>query len=378
MNLATRREPTFHAARDDAPNGAHGSSHGSSHGGPHGGPHGGQHGGHHAGGLSSATGRATGLFRLVSTAQIVGSLLAVPLGLASGYSIYRANFSPDTTCQQLRGNIINMLDKSVDATTRRMLVRRDIEAFERSCGGVDPDAHAAFKRLLATDPQVAVPLPTPGPNPEAKLVKAEPKASVNPEAKIAKTVEAKVDVKPERKVEAKAVEAKAVETKAVEAKAVETKPVEAKAEAKPEPSPREAALTDARWLSAVRQALVKHPVAEEPEAPVLHRSWNVTPAAAPPVAASPVAAPPAAVAARAPELPQPQTVPSTIPQTTPLPLNQAPQPVADHPVPPAPIPSAEMRALAAAQDMERGQERSRLGKFIAELPLVGNVVRRGE
>ena len=42
--------------------------------------------------------------------QIVASLLAVPLGLASGYSIYRANFSPETTCQTLRGNIIGMLD----------------------------------------------------------------------------------------------------------------------------------------------------------------------------------------------------------------------------------------------------------------------------
>ena len=85
----------------------------------------------------------------VSTVQIVGSLLAVPLGLASGYSIYRANFSPETTCQALRTNIIGMLDKNVDATTRRMLVRRDIEAFEQNCGAVDPDAHAAFKTLLA-------------------------------------------------------------------------------------------------------------------------------------------------------------------------------------------------------------------------------------
>ncbi|HEY0301986.1 MAG TPA: hypothetical protein VGC36_11655, partial [Rhizomicrobium sp.] len=60
--------------------------------------------------------RASGLTRVVSTAQIVGSLLAVPLGLASGYSMYKANFAVDTTCQTLRGNIIAMLDKNVDAS----------------------------------------------------------------------------------------------------------------------------------------------------------------------------------------------------------------------------------------------------------------------
>ena len=59
--------------------------------------------------------------------QVVGSLLAIPVGLASAYSIYRANFSADTTCQTLRANIVSMLDKSVDAGTRRMLVRRDVE-----------------------------------------------------------------------------------------------------------------------------------------------------------------------------------------------------------------------------------------------------------
>ena len=36
--------------------------------------------------------------RWVSILQLAGSLLAIPVGLASGYSIYRANFSPETTC----------------------------------------------------------------------------------------------------------------------------------------------------------------------------------------------------------------------------------------------------------------------------------------
>ena len=87
--------------------------------------------------------------------QVVGSLLAIPVGLASGYSIYRANFSVETTCQSLRANIVSMIDKSVDAGTRRMLVRRDVETFEQTCGTVDPDATAAFKALLAADKPAA-------------------------------------------------------------------------------------------------------------------------------------------------------------------------------------------------------------------------------
>ena len=85
--------------------------------------------------------------RFVTAIQLVGSLLAVPIGIASAYSFYRANFSPETTCQNLRSGIVAMLDKSVDAATRRILVRRDVEAFEKTCGTVDPDATAAFKTL---------------------------------------------------------------------------------------------------------------------------------------------------------------------------------------------------------------------------------------
>ena len=85
------------------------------------------------------------LARAMSALQIVGTLLAIPVGIGSAYSMYRANFSVEATCQSLRANIVVMLDKSVDASTRHMLVRRDVEAFEHSCGAVDPDATAAFK-----------------------------------------------------------------------------------------------------------------------------------------------------------------------------------------------------------------------------------------
>ena len=59
--------------------------------------------------------KASKLARFVTVIQMTGSLLAVPVGIASAYSFYRANFSPETTCQSLRGNIVALLDKSVDA-----------------------------------------------------------------------------------------------------------------------------------------------------------------------------------------------------------------------------------------------------------------------
>ena len=97
------------------------------------------------------TGSASRFARTMTALQVVGTLLAIPVGIGSGYSMYRANFSVEATCQSLRGNIVVMLDKSVDAGTRHMLVRRDIETFENTCGTVDPDATKAFKALLATD-----------------------------------------------------------------------------------------------------------------------------------------------------------------------------------------------------------------------------------
>src|SRR5690242_17516829 len=70
--------------------------------------------------------KASKLARFVTAIQLFGSLLAVPIGIASAYSFYLANFSPETTCQNLRSGIVAMLDKSVDAATRRILVRRDV------------------------------------------------------------------------------------------------------------------------------------------------------------------------------------------------------------------------------------------------------------
>ena len=101
--------------------------------------------------------RAPRLARTVTMLQVLGSLLAIPLGLASAYSIYRANFSPETTCQSLRANIVSMLDKSVDAAHPAHAGAPRRVTFEQNCGAVDPDATAAFKALLATDGAAAPP-----------------------------------------------------------------------------------------------------------------------------------------------------------------------------------------------------------------------------
>src|SRR6476469_1524195 len=100
--------------------------------------------------------KASKLARFVTAIQMVGSLLAVPVGIGSAYTFYRANFSPETTCQSLRNGIIAMLDKGVDASTRRILVRRDVESFEKTCAAVDPEATAAFKALLAAEKSPSV------------------------------------------------------------------------------------------------------------------------------------------------------------------------------------------------------------------------------
>ena len=221
--------------------------------------------------------KASRLTRFVTAIQLVGSLLAVPIGIASAYSFYRANFSPDTTCQNLRSGIIAMLDKSVDAATRRILVRRDVEAFEKSCGTVDPDATAAFKTLLEVE-KVAAP------------AKAPTAVATTPTAPKVQHVET-LAKEPVRKVEPRPQPV---------AKQPTASPSTSVATVEAEPVHRDPAVSDAQWLDAVRQALVTHkqeihppelakaPPATEPAAkPMPHEAaLPATPAAAPPAPAA--------------------------------------------------------------------------------------------
>ena len=287
--------------------------------------------------------------RFVTVIQMIGSLLAVPVGIGSAYTFYRANFSPETTCQSLRSGIIAMLDKGVDASTRRILVRRDVETFEKTCAAVDPEATAAFKALLATEksPPVAAaaPVTKAQPNdaaPKEQVHKAEPRPQATP--KQATT-----------------------NTQAPATQNVRWDPSE----------------SDTQWLDAVRQALVTHqpesrPVETSKASPMPQPSARPAQRDAEP-SAPPPTAPPATAAVSAP--PATATPAPAVAPTLPPPVAIAPAPAQrkvaqpqdpDHPVPPESIPSSETVATTESKTDESG--RSRIGKWISTIPLLGPVV----
>jgi len=282
--------------------------------------------------------------RFISGFQAISTLIGVPLALASGYTLYRTNFAPDATCGNLRASIVSMLDKNVDPATRRALVKRDIEAFEASCGAVDPDAHAAFKALLSVD-KVAVPAA-----PVAKAAPAAKPVAVAKEAPKESLKEAHKDtVKDSAKEPVKAELRPAI----VEKKAVVAAPAEAEQPA------QDAAMTDTRWLDAVRQALVEQPaepkavakempkelakpqpvVPSKPGEPVLQPNWTVTEPAVQPVSHG-----------------------GAMPLPPPVAVMSAPSSDPNRPVPPAPVPAA--------------QYAHNNGSWIAQIPFVGRIIDR--
>lgn len=291
------------------------------------------------------------LARTVSLLQVVGSLLAIPVGLASAYSIYRANFSVETTCQSLRADIIAMIDKRLDAGTRRVLVGRDVERFEQTCGSIDPDATAAFKTLLTTE--------------KSHAVAAKPAAAAPAPAQIV-TPPAKVAQPPVKQVVRKA-EAHPQEIDKIPAAAW------------PGSERREPGVSDSQWLDAVRQALVTHESHETRHEAAKAVEASVAPAAPPPVLRpavreTAVAAP--APAPLAPPVVTPVVAPATAPTLPPPAAVAAPatprKADGDHPVPPGAIPDPAEAANADAND-----HRSRVRRWIAKIPLMGNVIDNG-
>lgn len=273
--------------------------------------------------------KASGLTRFVAAIQMVGSLLAVPVGIASAYSFYRSNFSPEITCQGLRSGIVAMLDKSVDAATRRILVRRDVEAFEKACASVDPDATAAFKTLLSVE-KTAAPAAT---APKAQRVETVPKEPVR-------------KAEPRSQVPAK-------------------QPATAAAPVVAEPARRDPDISDSQWLDAVRQALVAH---KEKIPATPPNAVKPAPASAiRPATHDPVLPPPAAA------VPTPSAAPALPPAISIAAPPAAAQVHDDHPVPPESIPDSVPRA---SDDVAKpdGHGRSRIGKWISAIPLLGPAV----
>ena len=259
----------------------------------------------------------SGLSCWVNVFQLVGALLAVPVALGSAYSLYRANFSPEPTCQSLRAGIISMLDKNVDASTRRALVRRDVEAFEQTCGAVDPDATKAFKALLATDKESPA-----APAPVVTETKAE-----RTEALPIETV---------RKAESR-----------------QQQPTK-----QPMAARREQTVSDMQWLDAVRQAMATHNSETAAE-----RSKMIEAAPMLPPAQPIVTVPAPALTAAAPPPLSPSSTPASAPSVAPR-----LQADADHPVPPRAIPDP-----AEAKTTAHEEPRSWLGGLVSRVPLLGLV-----
>jgi hypothetical protein len=289
---------------------------------------------HHSGAheiSSRKSDRAPRFAHAMSVLQVVGTLLAIPVGIGSAYTMYRSNFTVEATCQSLRSNIVGMLDKSVDAATRHMLLRRDVEAFESACRSVDPDATAAFKALLVAD-KAATPV---------KAVSTKPAEVRSPVA-----VKQTAAVPPAVKTEA--------------------------------PAAARETSSDAVWVAAVRQALINRPAEPKPAAEQV-KATAVTPApvveSEKPLTGAVTLTPPVAQEVRpsVEQQSQPVTIAAPPPVAVAPPLVIVPAAQADdgHPVPPAPIPEA-------APTPARGEAptRSRLGEFAAKIPLVGWAINR--
>jgi hypothetical protein len=277
--------------------------------------------------------------RFMTAVQVIGTLVGIPVGLASVYSIYHSNFTVDARCETLRGNIVSMLDKSADASTLRMLVRRDVVTFETNCGAVDPDAVKAFRALLTAK---AAPAPAPAVAPPQQAMR-EP----------AHKIEAVKEVAPAKPDPAPVV--------------VETKPAEVK------PVKHDTETSDANWIASVREALIRAPAAHDDavEAPGLPQAW---PAVQPSAAQQP--APQPRVVHEAPATPSappmslaapvvPVTAPA-LPPPEPVAAAPVPAPTADHPVPPGTIPDLQPAAKPA--------EATSGHSWLAKIPLVNRVI----
>ena len=287
--------------------------------------------------------------RFTSSVQFLGSFVGIPLALLGGYATYSSNFSVEAKCQSLRTSIVSMLDKKADPSTLRLLMQRDVAAFQRDCGEVDPDAVAAFKNLLVAERTPAArpaKVETKTESVKAEPVKAEsaPKTDASAKAEAPKkpqlapaTVKREADKPVQAIIKPDPKPANVAVTKPVEQPEpkLETPPV--KQAEHPEPKPMEASLSrsegeqaDSVWIASVRDALresaTRPPAEPQPDAAA---------AMPPPVV---VSAPPRLVRDVTPRLDGPPRPPADIPNVTPK---------DERPTPPAAIPHADASGSAA-------------------------------
>ena len=238
--------------------------------------------------------------RFTGSVQFLGSFVGIPLALLGGYATYSSNFSVEAKCQSLRTSIVSMLDKKADPSTLRLLMQRDVAAFQRDCGEVDPDAVAAFKNLLVAE---RAPAARPAKlESKTETVKAEPvKAEPAPKSDVAAKTDAPKKPQPAPVIVKR-----------------DDKPIQPVKQAEPpEPKPMEASLpradgeqADTVWIASVRDAL-REAAARPPAAEPLPEVVAPMP---PPVV---VAAPPRLVRDVTPRLDAPPRPPADIPNVVP-------------------------------------------------------------
>jgi hypothetical protein len=88
---------------------------------------------------------------LVKVLQIAGAALGIPAAAAGTFAAYQNYFSTDGTCQKLRTNIVAIMERNVAPETKRSLLRKDVNEFDKLCGEGDPDARTIFHAALTPD-----------------------------------------------------------------------------------------------------------------------------------------------------------------------------------------------------------------------------------
>src|SRR3954464_2751071 len=88
---------------------------------------------------------------LVKVLQIAGAALGIPAAAAGTFAAYQNYVSTDGTCQKLRSNIVAIMERSVAPETKRTLLRKDVNEFDKLCGEGDPDARTIFHAAIPPD-----------------------------------------------------------------------------------------------------------------------------------------------------------------------------------------------------------------------------------
>ena len=88
---------------------------------------------------------------LVKVLQIAGAALGIPAAAAGTFAAYQNYFSTDVTCQKLRSNIVATMERNVAPETKRSLLRKDVNEFDKLCGDGDPDARTIFHAAVAAE-----------------------------------------------------------------------------------------------------------------------------------------------------------------------------------------------------------------------------------